>query len=279
MIHVSPRMRGILIHMRKSKIESLSIEELGLLVAASSTMSEVLRALCLVDRGANHKRLKDYLLEKGIDTSHLLGRGWSLGHKSSVKAKRDISDYLEGRVTNTSSSYLRKRLVEEGYLENRCLWCGIRDWFGFPITLELDHIDWNPSNNALSNLRILCPNCHALTPTYRGRNIKRDCPALAILSEKCSTIPCVCGGQKSKGAELCWTCYQLTKPPGGYSGKIVDWPDAVVLLNRLNAGESYKSIAVEIGVAENSIRKYLKRMLGDFPRKRARRGCSKANIC
>jgi len=35
---------------------------------------------------------------------------------------------------------------------------------------EIDHIDGNPKNNTITNLRILCPNCHALTPTFRARN-------------------------------------------------------------------------------------------------------------
>jgi hypothetical protein len=46
-------------------------------------------------------------------------------------------------------------------------------WEGGPIPLELDHVDGDRRNNDPSNLRLLCPNCHALTPTYRGRNIGR----------------------------------------------------------------------------------------------------------
>jgi len=46
-----------------------------------------------------------------------------------------------------------------------------------PIPLELDHIDGNHQNNALDNLRLLCPNCHSLTPTFRGKN-KRRAPTL-----------------------------------------------------------------------------------------------------
>lgn len=50
-------------------------------------------------------------------------------------------------------------------------------WMGKKISLELDHIDGNNKNNLISNLRYLCPNCHALTPTYRGKNkaLKNKC--------------------------------------------------------------------------------------------------------
>lgn len=41
---------------------------------------------------------------------------------------------------------------------------------GQPIPIELDHIDGNPENNELDNLRLICPNCHAQTPTYKGAN-------------------------------------------------------------------------------------------------------------
>lgn len=58
----------------------------------------------------------------------------------------------------------RKRIFNEQ--DGRCLWCGLDSWLGKPIELEIDHIDGNRRNEARNNLRGLCPNCHAQTPTY-----------------------------------------------------------------------------------------------------------------
>ena len=54
----------------------------------------------------------------------------------------------------------------------RCSECEIREWRGKPISLECDHIDGDGSNNILTNARLLCPNCHSQTPTFRAKNAK-----------------------------------------------------------------------------------------------------------
>ena len=54
--------------------------------------------------------------------------------------------------------------------QNKCNKCGINEWLGKPISLELEHIDGNRDNNERSNLECLCPNCHSQTPTWRGRH-------------------------------------------------------------------------------------------------------------
>jgi len=91
--------------------------------------------------------------------------------------KRGIEEYEKVRIPTELvisgeykkdfvSSRLRKRLIEEGYKKNICEKCGITEWMGQKITLELHHIDGNRINNKLENLAILCPNCHSLTPNH-----------------------------------------------------------------------------------------------------------------
>lgn len=62
----------------------------------------------------------------------------------------------------------KKLLIQEN--GHRCECCNLEVWMNFPITLELEHIDGNNRNNVRSNLKLLCPNCHSLTDTWRGRN-------------------------------------------------------------------------------------------------------------
>ena len=66
---------------------------------------------------------------------------------------------------------LRKLLL--GDVDSCCELCNTSEWLGSPITLEIHHIDGNNKNNELSNLQILCPNCHSQTDNYRAKNIKK----------------------------------------------------------------------------------------------------------
>jgi hypothetical protein len=73
------------------------------------------------------------------------------------------------QLSDVTGDAARKRILirDRGY---RCQSCGLSEWMGRSISIELDHVDGDCHNNTNENLRLLCPNCHAQTPTYRGRN-------------------------------------------------------------------------------------------------------------
>jgi hypothetical protein len=74
------------------------------------------------------------------------------------------------QLPSCRSGVLKKKMIKEGLIEDVCDECGTTNlWCGKPITLELDHIDGNRFNNNFSNLRVLCPNCHSQTPTFRKK--------------------------------------------------------------------------------------------------------------
>ena len=89
--------------------------------------------------------------------------------KSTGKIPTD--EILEGKHPYYQTNKLRLRLLKEGVKEPKCEVCGITEWNGNPISFELDHRDGNRTNHRLENLRIICPNCHSQTETYRGKNI------------------------------------------------------------------------------------------------------------
>ena len=146
-----------------------SEEELRAAVESSGSFRQVLQKLNIVPAGGNYSSTKKRIKSLNIDTSHFHGKLWNKG--KTIGPKRAIEVYLNNDY-KIDSNKLRKRLINEGLKEHKCECCGITEWNGRPAPLELDHIDGDHYNNNLDNLRILCPNCHAQTDTYRGKNIK-----------------------------------------------------------------------------------------------------------
>lgn len=101
------------------------------------------------------------------------GKGIKRVRKKNVITTADI---LNGKYPHYSTYKLKLRLIKEGYIQDRCSLCG---WDKKPVgrtytPCELDHINGNPTDHRLENLRLICPNCHSLTPTYRFRRGKTN---------------------------------------------------------------------------------------------------------
>ncbi len=79
---------------------------------------------------------------------------------------------VEGKYPRYQSYKLKQRLLNENIKINKCDECGIENWNGKTLNIELHHIDGNRSNHLLENLAMLCPNCHSQTDTFRAKNKK-----------------------------------------------------------------------------------------------------------
>lgn len=118
-----------------------------------TSLSKLLKALGLKQAGGNFINMKKHIQRLNIDTSHWKGQGWSKGDQL-----KDYSNY------NKFNSIRKHLLKDRG---NKCEQCGISEWLGLPVKIEVDHIDGNRTNNQIINLKLLCPNCHSVTPTWR----------------------------------------------------------------------------------------------------------------
>jgi hypothetical protein len=139
-------------------------------VETSTSIRQVLNKLGLKEAGGNYQVAQIRMKRLGVNLcSGPNGQGWSKG--KTLGPKRPIEYYLTEN-SHHQSFKLKGRLITEGLKQHKCECCGITEWNGKPAPIELDHINGNHHDNRLENLRILCPNCHAQTDTYRGKNKK-----------------------------------------------------------------------------------------------------------
>lgn len=92
----------------------------------------------------------------------------SLSDESKDRMNWNKDNFSADFSLNGRGNHKQVLIIERGHI---CECCGLSEWFGSKIVLELEHSDGNNKNNVKDNLKLLCPNCHSLTPTWRGRNI------------------------------------------------------------------------------------------------------------
>ena len=103
---------------------------------------------------------------------------WSKAVKrGAVKARSQtlpIEVLLVAGRRQTGRTHLKQRLLDEGLKENRCEICGITEWNGKPLNMELHHVNGDGTDNRLENLQLPCGNCHAQTDNWGGRGMRRN---------------------------------------------------------------------------------------------------------
>jgi len=143
-----------------------------LIVATANCKSyrAVLIELRLIPAGGNYDQIKRRIKELAISTEHFTGKGWKRGRTFGYQPRQSLDSILI-KTSNFQSFKLKNRLIREGIKEAKCEICGwCEESSDGRIPVELDHINGKRLDNRLENLRILCPNCHSLQPTHRGRN-------------------------------------------------------------------------------------------------------------
>ena len=147
-------------------------EQLLVAVSTNTSIAGVIRSLGLKSKGANYGTVSKRISDLGIDASHMQWK--SRNTKGTSRNRYSLEEILVENSPYVNSNDLKQRLIREGILEEVCTSCTLTEWMGQPIPLELDHINGVRTDNRIENLRIICPNCHALTPTYRGRSNRKS---------------------------------------------------------------------------------------------------------
>lgn len=142
----------------------------------SLSYAEVLTKAGRKQGGGSQATLKKKIQEFNIDISHFKGQCWNKGltkeEDSRIGSREKYSlDEIFIKNSPITQKVLRGYVERHNVLEYKCQCCGCDgNWQGGQIALEIDHIDGDNHNNEVENLRYLCPNCHAMTETYRGKN-------------------------------------------------------------------------------------------------------------
>jgi hypothetical protein len=146
-------------------------EDLILAIKNSISIRAALLTLNIAAKGGNYRVIHKAIKEYNIDISHFKQQAWAKG--KNFGPKRDLKEYLSNQFSITSYK-LKTRILRENVFPYQCSNCLLDTWLDQKIPLELDHINGNHMDNSLCNLRLLCPNCHALTHNYRGKNIRKS---------------------------------------------------------------------------------------------------------
>lgn len=153
------------------KVDWNNKETIAGVISKSNSFRETLTNLGISIKGSNNATLKKWIKLHELDISHFAdARLAAIKHLHKVNTI-PVSEIIDGKHPQYPTYHLKQRLLKEGILENVCGECGqVGTWNNKPLNMQLDHINGISNDHNISNIRMLCPNCHTQTETFAGKN-------------------------------------------------------------------------------------------------------------
>jgi 5-methylcytosine-specific restriction endonuclease McrA len=229
----------------KNAVDDIDTEYLQKIVDCNSSITGVVRDLELSVRDFYIKKIQQAIIDRNISIEVMKSN-------SRLSVKRS-NDEIFTENSTISRSTLRDRVIKGGLIEYVCKECGnIGIHNNKPLTLQLDHVNGDNSDNRLENLRFLCPSCHSQQDTSFG---KRKCEhrRTSIIqrnSELVDNTKCSCGNNKFHTSTKCKKCADVDN--GVKRMKFNVSGDELAQLVKIH---SIVKIGKMFGVSDNAIRK------------------------
>lgn len=251
----------------KNEISKCSDEKFIEAVRQSSSIRQVLLALNQDPSGGGGYRVFHSRVKRlNVDTSHFTGQGHLRDKTHNWNVQVPLEEVLVENSDRVINSRNKKKLIEQGILELKCynMKCNISDeWLGSKITLQLDHVNGDNTDNRKENLRLLCPNCHSQTETFCRRKDSRNKPEASIEEQRlirnegdrirranAKVFHCECGIQTKGRGKKCISCTRKGQEK-------ISWPSDEELLKMVQ-DTSFLATAKKLGVSDNAVRKRLR---------------------
>lgn len=223
----------------------------------SSSLAGVVRYLGMKWSGGTQCHIKRRIQKFGIDFSHFTGQAHNKGKVSLQKqhwSKILVKDRLDRRE---HAIRLRRALIESGR-DYKCAKCGLTEWLGEVIILEVNHINRDSQDNTPENVEFICGNCHSQLLGTNGRkyplSILKRTPSIKILDTNSKRVAvCGCGKQISSRATQCKSCSSITKQIGKTKR-----PSKEQLEEDFRLLKSFVQVGKKYGVSDNAVRKWCK---------------------
>ena len=229
-------------------INQYSLEYIKEIISNNKTIHDVLKKIGYKNvSGGAYRTFKNFVKKYNIDCSHFVF------NNEKRKVKLSDSDIFK-KGSNCTQSSLRKRVLKKNLVPYKCAICGnIGEWNNKPLTLTLDHINGDRTDNRIENLQFVCPNCDKQQETFGSKNKKRyySIPRKYKDKNKCK----ICGKEIEPRAQLCRNCYLKNLKPKKLKSKL----DKQTIINELMNFKSFVELGKKYNISDNAFRKWCKK--------------------